>query len=269
MTFSSWWGRHSVEAGRIDYWQIGPLNLWIQHLAHQWRFSWVHSPDWLDPRVRSVPSATQESIPPEAENLHCAFLDSREDLIFAPTLANRPVVTRLATPLQVIPGENVTLYVVSPLWLRVEMAQPSKPLHEFPIFRLSDTWFGPMSSAGSLCYASSSPAFLELREVPLRMHCAITAVTIRNSSANALPIDRLNIPLPQLSLFYSPRTGFWTDAITLEHNEGAEMATLRIDRQPPADAAPTQFVTGPRQTVADTGTVFRAFSAFFRERNEA
>lgn len=250
----------------MDFWQIGPLNLWINHLAHQWRLSWVHSSDWLDPRVRAIPGAGAEAIPPHATQIHCAFNETREALLFSPALADRPIVTRLQMPLFVLPGENVTLYVISPLWMRVDLAEPSKRLHEIPIFRLSDTWFGPMSSAGSLCYASSAAAFLELREVPLRLHCAITAITIRNTGTTSLRLDRVSVPLPQLSLFYSPRSGFWTDAITMDRGEGDEMATLKLDRQPPADAAPTQFVTGPRQTTGGTGTVFRAFGALFRER---
>jgi hypothetical protein len=266
--FSSWWGRHSIEAGRTDMWQIGPLNLWIEHLPFQWRLSWKHGDDWLDPRVRALQEATPESIPSDVESLICAYgSGAREELVFAPTLPNRALVARLSPSLHVLPGEDVNLYVVSPLWLRIEMAQPSKLLHEIPVFRLSDTWFGPMTGAGELAYASSSSAFLDLRQVPLRLHCVITAMNIRNLGSDALKLDRVSVPLPRLSLFYSPRTGFWTDTVSLERKDDRELATLRLDRQPPPDASPTQFITGPRLSSAESSNVIRAFSHLFKDRS--
>jgi hypothetical protein len=268
MNFNSWWGRHTIEPERTDLWQIGPLQVWMRHMTHQWRISWAHQGDWLDPRVRVVPGATHDPIPHDANQVHCVFGSAaRQDLIFAPALPDRPIVTRLETPLSVLPNETVQLYVLSPLHLRIEMAEPSKLLHEIPTYRLSDTWFGPMSIAGELCYASTVPAFLDLREVPLRLHCAISTVSIRNAGSDALQLDKINVPLPRLSLFYSPRTGFWTDAFSLERREDTEMASLRIDRQPPLDASPSQFVAGPRQSVQTPSSVVRAFSAFFRERS--
>jgi hypothetical protein len=265
--FSSWWGRHSIDANRALLWQIGPLQLWMQNRGSQIRMIWTHGPDWLDPRVRTVPAGGTDVPPVHAEEVTCIFgATGNDEVIFSPTLPNRSVVTRMAKPMRVMPGEETTLYVLSPLWLRIETANSNRLLHELPIFRFSDTWFGPMSSAGDLCYSSTSAAFLDLREVPLRLHCVISAVRIRNLGNDYLPLERVNIPLPRLSLFFSPRTGFWTDSITLERKDNTEMASIRLERQPPADANPSQFIIGPRQATAESNTVVRAFSAIFRER---
>lgn len=161
----------------------------------------------------------------------------------------------------------MSLYTVLPLWLRVEMAEPTKTLHEIPIYRLSDTWFGPMSNSGELCYAGSASTFLDLREVPVRLHCAISTIQIRNMGFDSLRLDRLKLPLNRLSLFYSPRTGFWTDRVSFERGEDNEMATMKLSRQPPPDASPTQFVTGPRVGGSEPNLVVRAFSTFFRDRS--
>lgn len=269
-SFSSWWGRHAIEANRMGMWQIGPLYLWIKHLAHQWSIHWNHGPDWLDSRVLSRIGIQNEAPAPGTQEVSCVLSDnSREELIFSPTLADRPLIAQLPSPLFVVPGETIFLYVVSPLWLRLELAQPAKLLHELPIFRLSDTWFGPTSNLGELCYSIKGSTFLDLREVPLRLHCVITTVKIRNSGSDSLRLDRINVPLPQLSLFYSPRTGFWTDMVSLERREDNEMASLKLDRQPPPDASPTQFVAGPRRPSSESHGVIRAFSTLFRERSQA
>jgi hypothetical protein len=264
LSFNSWWGRHPIDSGRTDFWQIGPLNLWTQHLPKMWKLSWHIGSDWLDSRIRCVPGVQAESISLNAQHTHCALNEPQDDIIFSPVLADRPLVTRLTTPLFVLPNESINVYILSPLWLRIELSKPNKKLHELPIFRLSDTWFGPVGAGGGmLCYANSTTVFLDIRDVPLRLHCATTAVTIRNSASSNLCIDRINIPCPNLSLFYSSRTGFWTDSVTMERNEATELANIKFDRQPPADAAPTQFVAAPRQTIAVSSPVFRSFSALF------
>lgn len=271
MNFSSWWGRHTIEPNRSDLWQLGPIRVWIQHSTHEWRVAWHYNGDLLDSTVRTVPGARNEPPPPDAKLAHCVFGSAaREDLLFTPALPDRPVITRPQTPLFVLPNERVTLYVVSPLWLRIEMpsSQTSKLIQEIPTYRLSDTWFGPMSTQGELSYASTAPAYLDLKEVPLRLHCAISAVSIRNLGADSLRLERIKVPLPRLSLFYSPRTGFWTDSFSFERREGTEMAAVKFEGQPPPEASPSQFVAGPRSSVSESGAV-RAFSALFRERGHA
>jgi hypothetical protein len=266
--FSSWWGRHAVEVGRSDFWQIGPLSLWIQHLPNQWRMHTLPGRDWLESQLRMVPGASAELAPAEAFLTTCMFRESRDDLLFSPVLPDRPSITQLKTPIHILPGEEVSLFVVTPLWLRIEMVEPVKTLLEVPTYRMSDTWFGPPSIAGELCYATPGEAYLQIREVPLRLHCTITAVLVKNLGTKSLRVDRLNVPLPRLSLFYSARTGFWTDSLTLEtKGEDAGMASMKLHHQPPADVAPTQFVTGPRQSSPDPTSMIRAFSALFRERS--
>ncbi len=266
-SFNSWWGRHNVELGKNEFWQIGPFHLWIQHLPHQWRMNWTQTSSWLDTTVRSN-RGLQDAIPPSAESRTCMFNEGRDELTFAPALADRAVIAQLASPIRVLPGETVNLYTITPLWLKVDATLPAKTLIDVPLFRMSDTWFGPMSVTGELCYASPSPTYLELREVPLRLHCVITAIQVKNSSASSLPIEKINIPMQRLSLFYSTRTGFWTDTISLETTgEEAEMASIRIHQEPPPDASPSQFVVGPRHTGVQQGAAMvRAFSALFRDR---
>lgn len=266
---TQWWGRHRISERRTSYFQVGPLHLWIQGLPHQWRLTWEHSSDWLDATVRLLPELENEDPPDGITEERFTFRRSSENLSFAPCLADRAVVSRLETPLHVLPGEDVLLYVSTPLWLRIEMTDPAKLLREVPTYRLSDTWFGPVSTiGGELAYASRTPAVLQLQDIPFRPHCAITAVHLKNLGATSLPLDRLNLPLPRLSLFFSPRSGFWTNMVVLERKEDAELASVRLDRQPPKEALPTQFVCKPRLEDGNSNMVFRAFSAIFREKSE-
>ncbi|MCM2282289.1 MAG: hypothetical protein NDI61_10640 [Bdellovibrionaceae bacterium] len=267
---SQWWGRHRITQRRTSYWQIGPLHLWIQNLPHQWRLSWEHSDDWLDPNVRLLPELENEDPPDGILEDRFTFRESADQLTFSPALADRTVVTRLETPLHVLPGEDVMLYVSTPLWVRVEMTEPHRFLREVPSYRLSDTWCGPVGApGGELGYSSRTPAVLQLQDVLFRPHCAITAVHLKNLGATSLHLERLNLPFPRLSLFYSPRSGFWTEMVVLERKEDAELASLRLEHQPPPESSPTQFVAEPRLAGENENMVFRAFSALFREKGES
>lgn len=281
LNFHSWWGRQSIEPQRTDLWQLGPLHLWIQYLSNRWSIHWTHTGDWLDPSVRIVPGTGGELPPARAHQINCVLgTGPRADLLFVPALADRPLINRLPTTLNLLPGEATHLFVISPLKLRIESAESGKLLHEIPTHRLSDTWFGPVSAStaansshatplGELCYASAAPAFLDLRDVPIRLHCAISSVFLRNAGKETLRIDRINVPLPRLSLFYSPRTGFWTDSFSLTCEDNGELASLKIDKQPPNEASPTQFVSAPHQAVTEAPPIIRAVGALFRERERS
>ena len=268
-----WWGRHSTAQDRTDFWQVGPLRLWLHSSPSRMSLRWISVGDFLDGHSRSVPGSLDASgnaieIPSNAESVICAFAHQpRADVVLSPSMPDRPVVVRLRQAVGILPGEEVTFYMTVPLSVKIELQTDiPKLLHEIPAFRLSDTWFGPMSMIGQLCYSSPADLYLDIRQIPLRPHCVTTAITIRNAGLDTLQLERLNIPFPRLSLFFSQQSGFWTDRVTLERREDDEMAYIKIDKQPPAEASPTQFVSGPREVDTESISVVRAFSAIFRDR---
>jgi hypothetical protein len=262
-----WWNRHQIAIGKTSYWQIGPLHLWVKRLPHQWFFAWTHTDNWLDSTVKVLSQMENEEPPPHIEQARFTFKDAGTELSFAPRLADRAIVTWLETPIHVLPGEEVVMYVSTPLWIRAEMTGTPQTLQDVTCFRLSDTWLGDVTSiGGELAYASRTRAVFQLEDITLRPHTAITAVRLRNLGETQLPLDRINLPMQRLSLFYSAKTGFWTDTMILERRDDeAEFANLRLDQQAPPEAAPTQFVAPPR-VAADSHTVVRAFNSLFREK---
>lgn len=269
MDTKTWWGRHSTQLERIDCWQIGPLHLWVHPLPYRMAITWKQQGDWLNPHVRSMPGEKTDPPPASATTVICAYgHGAKDDLIFSPSLPDRSMIVRLNSELNVLPEEQVSLFILTPLFLRIDRADPQKNLCDIPIHRSSDTWFGPMDSTGALGYASPSRAYLDLKEVPLRPHTAITSITIRNLGRTQLHLDRINVPSKRLSLFHSQTTGFWTNRLGLDRNEDDEMAHLRLDRQPPSEAGATEFVVGPRSPEEESIPAIRAFSRIFTQTNK-
>ena len=96
-----------------------------------------------------------------------------DDIIVEPVLANRPVIVRPRKALYVEGLETSTLYVSTPLWIRIRLGE-TRVLTEIPSIRPSDSWFGPNTREGELCYSSITEGRTRMEEIPFRAHRAIT-----------------------------------------------------------------------------------------------
>ena len=262
---STWWGRYVLEAGQTAQWTINALNLAVQRLPNEWQLAydqddlvdpettgWSHSLDWVDLGELNWTNTERH-----------VLLQTGDTLWLRPILADRPVVTRPVTPLFVPAGEDTTIFVSTPLWLSLEVGEPPKSLKEVPIRRLSDTWFGPSTMEGELCYAGRTFARVSLENIPRRVHRAITQVTVHNRAASQLLIERLSLPVPYLSLFETSDGSLWTQAVTLVRTRDTGEANLHVEPEPPDEAKQASLISEPRQQPGHQ-TVIRAFGALFR-----
>ncbi len=246
-----WWGQFDVPVGGRFERVIGPLELTVERASAEWRVSVnrTRTPETDAPDVGSVE--------------RYAVGNMAGPLRITPATADRAVVAEPVTPLHVVQGGSVTLYVSTPVWYRLEVGDPPIPIRDEFIARPSDTWFGPSTIEGELCYASRTSARLDLAEVPLRAERAVTAVTIRNDVDTLLPLDRVSLPAPQLSL-YADRAGMlWTQDVEVCNRAETFLADIHLDARPPSAAISPQLVCPPRVAAGRTG-IIRAFGALFR-----
>lgn len=239
--------------------------LWIHRLEHEWRV--VH-----EQREDPFESASEVEVPVgEAEDeergivYRFSFRKTSRRVVLTPALADRPVIVRPESALTVPAGEDINLYLSTPLWLQVRVGDPEMLLVELPSYRPSDTWFGPSTREGELCYASRTAGRLRLADVTLLPHRAITVARLRNRAKNALLLERIRLPVQYLSLYGTLEGDLWTETITLTRQEGGDLAELQIDKRPPAEVGKTERIASARQQL-ETGLVVRAFSRLFSSR---
>jgi hypothetical protein len=115
---------------------------------------------------------------------------------------------------------------------------------------------------GELCYASWTHANLNLENVPIHSHRAITQVTIHNQAGTQLQIERLNLPVPYLSLFETANGNLWTEAVTMVRTRDTGMATFEVKQGPPAAATDSGLIVDPRRQPSHN-MVIRAFGVLF------
>jgi hypothetical protein len=241
---------------------VGPSRIWVERRDLEWRLHQLELPHAADTEVEfGVPSAIHE-IHPDAKLDRFAVRSNGRSLTINPLLADRPVVIRPETPLYVPSGEDVTLYVSTPLWLRFEVGEPIRRLVDRPAQRPSDTWFGPSTLVGELCYASRTSGRLRLAELPQRPHRAVTPVRIRNLAKDPLLLERVKVPVQYLSLFRSRSGSLWTQTATLVREQDGDLAALQLGRGAPEEASGADQIAAPRQQ-AEGHLALRAFSRLF------
>lgn len=218
-----WWGEVTLGLGQVARWRAGPSTVHVERRASDWRVWHDAGPDAyaeVAERVRRVGDAAPEAAP----TLRFSFAETPDTLHVRPLVADRPVVVRPASSLSIPPGETVTLYASSPVWMALKFevrrtrrgrapATDLAVVAELPSARPTDTWYGPNTREGQLCYAVRTAARTEVADLPLRPHRAVTAVTVANQAATPLDVARIAVPMPFLAL-HADRTGrLWTDAV--------------------------------------------------------
>ncbi len=251
-----WWGKYDLEADREYRWRIGPLTFWLLRSPTQWRINVEPSGDPLDDRLE-VEVPADEPAPQGAEVRRFGFKSS-PPIEIRPIAADRPIIINSETPFLVPPGEEATIFVSTPVWVQFHLGRGNLPLLDIPCYRPSDTWFGPSTRSGELCYAARTGARLNLPHLPVRPHRAVSVVTIRNRAKTALPLERIRLPLPHLSLYGSADGQLWTDQLTLEREEDGEMARVSLSRGGPKQAVDATKIAEPRLK-HDKGQLLRSF----------
>ncbi len=242
-----WWGSFSLPEGQSRRWCIGSAIFTISHLRNEWTVAYATAAEAAEDYLEiALPVAQSEEPGPKAQVTRFCISQTNSTLKLTPTLADRSVVIRTEIPLHVLPNQEVKLYVSSPLWVRIETGDPLIVLQDAPIFRPSDTWFGPSTIQGELCYASRVYGRLRFEDIRFRSHRAVTLVLLRNHGKESIFLERLNLPVHNLSLYESEEGYFWTQSTTLETGVDNKVS-LELEKGAPKEAKNSKLICGPRK----------------------
>jgi hypothetical protein len=262
---AQWWGATKVPHGHCVRWQIGPLTLWGQRLSGEWRIARSSQGDVNSSEIGRVDNAACEDLLAHDSLTRFGVSGKDETLVLMPALADRAVVSTPERPFYVPAGEEVTVYLGTPLWLQLLVGKQPLLLEEFAMHQPSDTWFGSSPQEGEICYASRSFCRLQLSAMHRLPHRSSTAVLIQNHASTPLFLERIKLPVPYLSLYSDPSdSDLWTNDIVLERIDG-ELGPLRVRDGAPRAIAGATLVAEARQQ-AYGNVMVRAFTSFFADK---
>ena len=242
-----WWGTFSLDENQSGRWRIESVVFWIERLPTEWRIAYESGDEAAEGKVEVVlPLTKLQEYGSQAKVTRFGVGKTESTVKLTPALADRPVVIRPETPLYILPEREITFFVSSPLWVRIESGDPPVLLQDVPVFRPSDTWFGPTTMEGELCYANRVYGRLTLEDLRFRPYRAVTVVYLKNYGSESILLERLNLPVPNLSLYESGDGHLWTQPVTLEMGTNQKVG-LELKEVAPAEARKPKLISGPRQ----------------------
>lgn len=257
-TLQPWWLPQTLAPNQRWRCSIGPLSVYLERRQEDWFLAWETQEELPEPQ--RVLGETWQQLPETLVQNRYVFRRAPTQFCLKPRLLDRPLVVRTHQPVKIPPGESITFYISSPVVVVVDLLNPATFLEELVTVRLSDTWFGPSTREGELCYAAKTHARNSREEVPLRAHRAITPVTIRNRSEQLLAIEKLSIPLPFLAVYGLDDGSLWTDPVTLEHSHNEALAKLELGSRTDAGTALSQA-----RVPGHSNRLVRAFTSIFSD----
>lgn len=259
-----WWGKFQVALDTLSYYRVGPLEIWVTRSSREWRIGTRTSGETDDPSRVVNRVAPLEETPSDDDIVwnRFGFRKTTDNVVLSPQLAPRPLVVRPETAFGLPPKEETTLFVSSPLWIQFELGEPATKVLETVVFRPSDTWFGPSTIEGEICFATRTKARMHPEKLDDLPHRALSAIHIRNYAGTTLNLDRFKLPLPNLSVYAGNDARLWTQVVRLDRRADGDLAELQLGKGPPPAAQPAKQVQGPR-TKPEKGLLIKAFGGLF------
>ena len=257
------WGPHPMRHGQALRFELGPMSLHVARLEEEWRLRHTTAREPLREVLGYYDALVGDAVgEPEIEERVAAH-DAAElrDLQLQPLLADRLVLARPDVPITVLEGSRVFVFVTTPLWVRLRRAPEGELIAELPSYRPSDSWLGPPSGDGPLCYASRTTARLTLGQLHASPMRATTKIELRNDGST-LRVQRLIVPAPQLRLYRDAGGRFWTDEVTVTRGRDGAFSAVRLDGQPPVEAGAVKLVADARE-IGTAHVVLRALGSLF------
>lgn len=260
-TYHPWWQPQQLPLDACWHYRLGPLHIYLQRQARQWLLAHEYS---TEDTGRQPLSQAVGMIPVHLICQRYMLSQNPSTYQLLPRLMDRAVVVKTLQPVNLPPNEQTTFYISSPVSVSMLLKQPDMLLQSLAVQQLSDTWFGPSTQLGELCYADKTHARHTKAELPLRPHRAVTPVTIHNHSTQMLSIDKISIPVPFLALYALPDGSLWTDPVTLRHEGLQALAHFHTGKLSASDAMGATLLSEPLQK-PEKHSLVRAFTGIFND----
>lgn len=176
-----------------------------------------------------------------------------------PRHADRPMVGRPELPLTLLPGVSLRVFINVPAWLSLEVEGTS--LWEAPSVTPSDTCFGSPVE-GSLAYAMKTHLRTDPSNFKPAAHRIRVPLVLRNEGEDPLPIQRVRVPVQDLSIYAGPEGTLWSPEVRITRSEAPDAAVVEVSESRP-EQAEGEALTPPRASTPKGPQVLRVFNSFF------
>jgi hypothetical protein len=201
---------------------LGVLNLIVSHLENEWQLRYHYSSDDESGQEKKLAFSELKKLPTDNSQLIRIMRSQKSEeganlseISFQPCLADRSIVAKPQLPIYLPAKDSTTIYVSTPIWLGIKIADKDQQLLQIPSFKLADTWFGPRPHVGEMCYASRFSGRTNLQLLPKRISRIITPVKVVNNANDNLKLEKIAIPTAYLSIYLTASQELWTPELKI------------------------------------------------------
>jgi hypothetical protein len=228
-----WWGSFVVEEEQSRFFKIGGIILCLDRYNREWNITSYRGSD-LPSDVTTNPSGGTPA-PERPKKPYKTFAaQASNEITLKPTLPDRALLSQLDHPFYIPVGETLSLYISSPLWIKIAAGSPATLLDEIPTEILADTWFGKNTLEGELCYANESHCSPRLEDLPRDTTRVISPIMIVNQSRETVLLREIKIPLPELSIYCDAQNYLWTEQLNMYPEDYNSSETVVVKGPPKA-----------------------------------
>ncbi|WP_269518188.1 DUF432 domain-containing protein [Alteromonas sp. BMJM2] len=241
-----WWGQFNFDEQETKCWRVGDRLVAIRRSEHEWSVWNKETTQELDKPIQVNKLKARESLK-EIAIQRFMVSNTSTTLVIEPSLADRAMVVRPNKPFFVMPEEEINIFVSTPLWMTLLLPKSDIPLTDIPFWRPSDSWFGPSTMSGDLCYSKYTDAKMDNSLLEKRPHRASTMVTLKNEQDEPLRVERLNLPVPALKLYTNQNGDFWSDQVSILQIKEHGKSISHVRHNPPEKTLSLELVSESRE----------------------
>lgn len=260
MAMQPFWSTTEIAEGETRHWQLGPLEFWVRRLPGEWQVTHhCEEEETLDDRWTLAAPA---EFPEDRELRRFAFdsVGSDDQLTLKPEFPDRSIVSRPQIKLEIPPGARASFVCGIPLYVKLlggTLETPS-PLMTLPARILSRTWFG-RPQEGESCYAATTRATRDYRQLPPHGFRVLCPVLIKNNTQKPLPFERICIRVKHLALFQG-QDYLWSNEIRIVKPNVNDESRVVYGKGAPTIEPSADLVLPPREVISTRSVVARTFN---------
>lgn len=260
MSNTAWWGGFDITEKQSIAWTMGNRRLVIRRDSFEY-YVWNALKEEISEQNISIDRNYSSDDLNSDDLIRHLNKTTDERIIIEPKLADRSVVAKPSATLKVMSKGEAQIYVSTPLWFSAKTSSGAV-LIDTPWQRPSDSWFGPSTRIGELCYAKYTDARLNSENIEYHSYRAVSPIKIINRHPEALSIEKINVPVRLLQVYHDEDSRLWTQPLTITREADEDNAEIQLDSEKPDNSPKLTLVSGARD-ISEKKTLIRNLTSLF------
>jgi hypothetical protein len=230
------WSEYKTSDKKAGVIKIGPLTIYHKRVANE---------VWLSSNTTETGDKEIDQGDKFDWSRWALTGNESEAIRLKPVFPDKPVIVLPEFAFRLVPGADVTVYTRIPVHAQVSSSGANnRVLTEIPSVIMAKTWFGAFTE-GEACFWLTTTARRELSENIFSPHLVVCPIYIKNSSQEALHVEKLCIRVQRMSIFWLDGK-LWSDRIEIHHKGSNDFSDVHMTGKMPDEAKGAELISAPR-----------------------